>query len=398
MRAEKRSGPVTRPPGRFINNPKIRNTLYQLALAAALIWLAYALFTNTAANLERQGIVSGFDFLTEPAGFGITQTLIAYDEAMTYGRAFLVGLLNTILVGAIGIVLATLLGFLIGIGRLSSNWIVSRACGIYIEIVRNLPLLLQIFIWYFAVLRFLPAKRASLDLGVFGYLNLAGWYAPRPVYGASFWTVALAAVVAVLAAVVIGVAARRRQERTGKRLPAFWIGAVLVAGLPSVVFVLSGMPLTFDAPGLGRFGPLGGTQITSEFFGLVVALVTYTAAFIAEIVRAGILAVSTGQTEAARALGLRNAATLRLVVIPQAMRVIVPPLTSEYLNLVKNSSLAVAVAFPDVVSVGGTILNQTGQAVEIISLWMLIYLTISLLTSAFMNYYNARTAMRGGSR
>ncbi|MCG8652521.1 MAG: amino acid ABC transporter permease [Pirellulales bacterium] len=385
-----------RPKGHFLNNPKVRNLLYQAILAAVLIWIGYTLFDNTKANLENRGIVSGFDFMRDPAGFGITQALIAYDESMRYSRAFFVGLLNTFLVGAVGIFFATILGFLIGIGRLSPNWIVSRACSVYIEIVRNLPLLLQIFIWYFGVLRLLPAKRDSLDLGVFGFLNVAGWFAPMAVLEDGIWTILAALVLGICAAIALSIQARRRQAQSGKQFPVFWAASGLIVGLPALASLMSGMPIGLDAPELGRFGPRGGTQIASEFFGLLIALITYTAAFIAEIVRAGILAVNKGQVEAAHALGFRQAPTLRLVVIPQAMRVIIPPLTSEYLNLVKNSSLAVAIGFPDVVSVGGTILNQTGQAVEIISLWMLVYLTISLLTSALMNYYNLRTTRRGG--
>ena len=282
MPAERGSRLTPNVAGRYLNNPRIRNLLYQLILAAVLVWVGYTLFANTTANLERQGIVSGFRFMQEPAGFDITQTLIPYNESMSYGRAFLVGLLNTLLVGVLGVFFATILGFLIGVGRLSSNWIVAKVCGLYVEIIRNLPLLLQIFIWYFSVLRLLPSKRDSLDMGSLGYLNLAGWFMPQPVFDSSFWLVIVAAIAAIVLTVAVSMTSRRLQERSGKRLPAFWIGAALIVGLPSAVFFLSGMPLTFDPPSLGRFGPRGGIQVTSEFIGLLVALITYTAAFIAE--------------------------------------------------------------------------------------------------------------------
>lgn len=379
----------------LLNDPKVRGLVFQAALLVAVAWLAWIGVQNMFANLKAANIASGFGFLGRNASFEISQTLIPYDQATSsYGRVYVVGLLNTLLVAAIGIVLATVIGFVVGIARLSRNWIVSRLAGVYIESLRNIPLLLQIFIWYFAVLRLLPSRRESLDLGLFGQLNISGWYAPEPVFSEGASLILWAFVAAVIAAIAVARWARARQARTGQPFPIFWTSAALIVGLPILAYLASGMPLTFEYPVAGNFGPRGGARIYPEMIGLLLALATYTAAFIAEIVRAGILAVDKGQTEAASALGLRRGQTLRLVVIPQAMRIIIPPLTSQYLNLTKNSSLAVAIAYPDLVSVfAGTALNQTGQAVEILLMTMLTYLALSLLTSAFMNWYNARMAL-----
>lgn len=377
----------------LLNDPKVRGLIIQGLLVAVLGYAVYSIVGNTINNLEEAGISSGFGFLDNQAGFGINQTLVDYAETSSYGRAFMVGLVNTLLIAAVGVVLATVVGFLVGIARLSDNWIVSRAAYVYVEFIRNIPLLLQIFIWYFAVLRLLPEKRDALDLGIFGKLNVAGLYLPKPIGGEGFsivlWTVAAG----VIATFIVRAWAVRRQMATGRQFPVGWAALGLIVGLPLVVFLAFGAPLTFEYPTAGRFGPRGGTRVLPEFMGLLLALVMYTGAFIAEIVRAGILAVNKGQTEASYALGLSPGRTLRLVVIPQAMRVIVPPLTSQYLNLTKNSSLAVAIAYPELVSVGGIILNITGQAVEIILMWMGVYLTISILTSIFMNWYNRRIAL-----
>jgi general L-amino acid transport system permease protein len=361
---------------------------------AAVVALLGFLVHNTLANLQTRGIATGFGFLSMEAGFGIIQTLVDYSETSTFGRTFLVGLLNTLLVSALGILLATLLGFLIGVARLSGNWLISKLAAAYVELFRNVPLLLQIFFWYFAVLRALPHPRASLALGDTVFLNLRGLYLPRPVPEPGFALVLAALAFALVGAMVLLRWARRRRERTGRIFPAGRLALAMVLGLPAAAFVLSGSPVSWELPVLGGFNFRGGIAIIPELMALLLALSIYTAAFIAEIVRAGILAISKGQTEAAAALGLRRGQILRLVIIPQALRVIIPPLTSQYLNLLKNSSLATAIGYPDLVNVfAGTTLNQTGQAVEVIAMTMALYLVISLLISSAMNWYNARIAL-----
>lgn len=371
-----------------------RALLFQALLIAAVAAFLLYIVGNTQANLAARGITTGFGFLTNTAGFGIVQSLIEYSSQSTYGRTFVVGLLNTLVVSALGILAATLIGFVVGIARLSPNWVLARLAAAYIETLRNIPLLLQIFVWYFSVLRLLPSRREALDLGFLGQINISGWYAPRPVLGEGSGLIGWALLIAVVAVVALARWARRRQEATGERLPVLWPAIGLIVGLPLVAYLAAGMPLAFEYPEQGNFGPRGGTRVYPEFIGLLLALSFYTAAFIAEIVRAGILAVNRGQTEASYALGLRPGQTLRLVIVPQALRIIIPPLTSQYLNLTKNSSLAVAIAYPDLVSVfAGTALNQTGQAVEILMMTMLTYLALSLLISAFMNWYNAKMAL-----
>ena len=376
---------------------RVRGTVFQLLLVAGVVAGFGFIATNAISNLNQQNIASGFGFLDETAGFGVNQTVIAYDEQDSYGRVFVVGLLNTLIVSVIGIVVATLLGFLIGIARLSTNWLVAKLAAAYVELVRNVPLLLQIFFWYFGVLKQLPHPRDSLTFLGGAYLNIRGLNLPRPLFEDGFGLVWLALGAGIAGFVLLRRRARSRQLATGAK-PLVWPWAVtLIAGLPLAVFLAVGAPLDFEMPRATRFNITGGIRIIPEMVALVLALSIYTAAFIAEIVRAGILSVPKGQTEAARALGLKPGTILRLVVIPQAMRVIIPPLTSQYLNLAKNSSLAVAIAYPDLVSVfAGTALNQTGQALEIIAMTMAVYLVISLTTSSAMNLYNARAARYGG--
>ncbi|HXL67857.1 MAG TPA: amino acid ABC transporter permease [Xanthobacteraceae bacterium] len=352
---------------------------------AALVWF---FLENARSNVAAQNTKTGFDFFWNTAGFGVVQALIPYDETSTYFRAFLVGLANTLLVSALGIVFATVIGFLVGIGRLSSNWLVARLCGGYVELLRNLPLLFQILFWYLAVLASLPAPRNSFSLlGV--YVNNRGLILPRPVFGDGAEWVLTAFVGGVVLALLFRAHARRRQAETGEMLPTGRLALGAVVGLPLVVFLLAGAPISFEVPELRGFNFVGGLRLIPEFVALLIALSTYTAAFIAEIVRAGILAVPRGQSEAAYSLGLRRGLALRLIVLPQALRVIIPPLTSQYLNLTKNSSLAVAIGYPDFFALfAGTTLNQTGQATEIIAITMLVYLAISLTTSAAMNWYN----------
>ena len=377
------------------NNPKIRALFYQLVLLLAVLWFGYEFALNARANLEAQRITSGFGFLDNTAGFGVNQSLIAYNETDTYGRVFFVGLLNTLLVGGLGIVLATILGFVIGIARLSPNWLVARLAGLYVELIRNLPLLFQILFWYLCVLGTLPGPRQSISLFGEIFLNNRGIIVPAPVAGEGAGFVVAAFAFGVIAFIALGLWAKRRQDRTGRRFSLAWSGLALVIVLPLAVLAAQGFPIGFQRPELRGFNFVGGIRLIPEFIALLFALTTYTASFIAEIVRAGILAVPRGQTEAALALGLRRGTTLRLVVVPQALRVIIPPLTNQYLNLTKNSSLAVAVGYPDLFAVfAGTTLSQTGQAIEIIAITMAVYLAISLVTSALMNWYNARVAVR----
>jgi general L-amino acid transport system permease protein len=378
----------------LLYRPEFRQAIYQIVLMVGLIFFAWEIISNVADNLRRQNIASGFGFWDRTAGFDISQTLIPYSNVSTYGQAFWVGLLNTLLVAALGITFATILGFVIGIARLSTNWLVAKLATAYVEVIRNVPLLLQLLFWYFAVLKHLPPPRQSLAVPGGGFLNVRGLYLPYPVAQPGFGAVLISLAIGIVGSIAVYLWARRRQLATGQRFPVLWTTLALIIGLPLVVYLLSGMPLGFEYPELKGFNFQGGIVVQPEFMALLLGLSIYTASFIAEIVRAGILGVSKGQKEAARAIGLTNGQMLRLVVIPQAMRIIIPPLTSQYLNLTKNSSLAVAIGYPDFVSVfTGTVLNQTGQAVEVILLTMCVFLTLSLLTSAFMNWFNARMAL-----
>ncbi|QFT83469.1 Octopine transport system permease protein OccM [Halomonas sp. THAF12] len=381
--------------GPLWRDPAVRALVIQALLLLGLAALIVMLVTNTLANLEARGITTGLGFLQERAGFSIPQTLIAYSGDSTYGRTFVVGLLNTLLVSGLGIVAATVIGFAVGIARLSSNWLLARLAAAYVEIFRNIPLLVQILFWYFAVLQALPSPRQSLSLFEALFLNVRGLVMPAPVaqpgFDATLWALALA----VAAVVGLSLYARRLQARTGRALPVYRLGALILIGLPLAVFLVTGRPLAWDVPALSGFNFQGGVTIIPELMALWLALAIYTASFIAEIVRSGIQSVPSGQVEAARAISLPGNITLRKIVIPQAMRVIVPQLTSQYLNLIKNSSLATAIGYPDLVAVfAGTTLNQTGQAIEIIAMTMAVYLLISLVVSALMNLYNARTLMK----
>jgi general L-amino acid transport system permease protein len=389
---EHSSGPPKVSP---LYDPKIRSIAYQALLCLAVAFLVYSAITNAAENLARARIASGFGFWNVVAGFDISQTLIDYSpQVSTYGRAFWVGLINTLLVASIGIVLATILGFLVGIARLSRNMLVSRFAAGYVELIRNLPLLLQLLFWYNAVLKALPEVRESVVVGGAVYLNNRGLFLPEFRFNAGATAVQIALLAALIGSIAFHFWARKRQRETGQQAPVLLVTLGLFIGLPLLVMLTGSVRLAVTFPEVGRFNIRGGVEVLPEFVALLFGLVTYTAAFIAEVVRAGILAVSRGQSEASHALGLRNGPTLRLVVIPQAMRVIIPPLTSQYLNLTKNSSLAVAVGYPDLVQVfTGTVLNQTGQAVEVVVITMAVYLTISLVTSVGMNIFNARMAL-----
>ncbi len=397
METSESSAPIaTQPPAKaaFWNDPQVRAIFFQILVLGAVIGGGVYLVNNTIANLERQGIASGFAFLERTAGFSISMTLIEYSEENTYGRAFLVSLINTLLVAGIGVIFATIIGFIIGVARLSNNWLIAKMAAVYIEILRNIPLLLQLFFWYFAVLRALPSPRQSVSLFDAFFLNKRGLFSPAPIYEEGFWLITTALAVAIVAVVFMVRWARKRQDETGQQFHSLYYSLAILIGLPLLAAAVMGFPLSWEIPELKGFNFRGGIEVIPEFAALVAALSTYTASFIAEIVRAGIMAVSHGQSEAAGALGLRRGPTLRLVVIPQALRVIIPPLTSQYLNLTKNSSLAAAIAYPDLVLVfAGTALMQTGQAVEIIGITMAVYLTISLLISAFMNWYNKKMAL-----
>jgi len=379
---------------KFWYDPKVRSVLFQIILVVLVISFFAYLAHNAITNMDARHIKNGFGFLSDQAGFGIIQSLIPYSEMDSYGRTFIVGLLNTLLVSVLGIILATILGFIIGVARLSSNWLVSKISAIYIEIFRNTPLLLQIFFWYFSVLRSLPDPRQSLNLDNTIFFNVRGLYIPGPLVQAGFDWVWVALIVAIIGSLLLKRYSKKTQQATGKKIPVFWPSLVLLILLPVIVYFLSGQPLRWDIPHLQGFNFRGGITIIPELMGLLLALTVYTAAFIAEIVRSGIQAVSHGQTEAAQALGFTDGQRLRLIVIPQAMRVIIPPLTSQFLNLTKNSSLATAIGYPDLVAVfAGTTLNQSGQAIEIIFMTMSVYLIISLLTSYFMNWFNRRVAL-----
>jgi len=366
---------------RFWYNQKVRSIAVQALVLLAIIGFFAFIINNTSQNMKAHGIASGFGFLEQTAGFSISQRLIDYEEADSYGRAFWIGLLNTILISAIGIVFATIIGFFIGIARLSSNWLISRTATAYIEILRNVPLLLQILFWYISVLRALP--------------NVRGLYLPKPIFEEGFTNILYALLAAFVLIIFLTLWARKRQELTGQQFPVFKSSLGLLIVLSLGAAALSGFPMTWDYAVLKGFNFRGGLRVMPEFVAMLFALSLYTAAFIGEIVRAGIMAVSKGQTEASYALGLHPGQTLRLVVIPQALRVIVPPLTSQYLNLTKNSSLAVAIAYPDLVHVfAGTALMQTGQAVEILGITMACYLSLSLFISLLMNWYNQAIALK----
>ncbi|MFQ5851638.1 MAG: amino acid ABC transporter permease [Candidatus Binatia bacterium] len=383
-------------PGRSAiwNDSRYRSLFFQTLVLGAVIAFAVFIARNTLENLERRGITSGFDFLSSTAGFGIIVHLIDYSEESSYGRAFLVGLLNTLLVSGLGVVFATILGFLIGICRLSRNWLVAKLATAYIEVIRNIPLLLQIFFWYFAMLGLLPSPRQSIVIAGTFFLNNRGLYLPVPIFDSGFGVALLSFLIAFIAVILMVRWARRGQGASGRHFHTVLALMVILIALPLIAAVVTGFTFSWDRPELKGFNFVGGLVLIPEFVALLVALSVYTAAFIAEIVRAGIQSVSKGQIEAAYSLGLKPAQTLRLVIVPQALRVIVPPLTSQYLNLTKNSSLAVAIAYPELVSVfAGTVLNQTGQAIEVIAMTMAVYLTISLMISLFMNWYNRKIAL-----
>jgi general L-amino acid transport system permease protein len=381
----------SRPP--FWRNPTVRGIAYQVLFVAMVIAVGWFLVHNTLVNLGRQNIATGFGFLGREASFAIGESLIAYAPSDTYARAFLVGLINTLYVAVLGIVLATVLGTLIGIARLSRNWLVAKLSLVYVETFRNIPLALQLLFWW-SLLRAgaPPPRQAWRPLPGF-FVSNRGVEFPVPQSNPAHFWIFLALAVGIAGAFGVSRWAKRRQMASGAQFPSGWVGAGLVVGLPLLVFLAAGAPLVLDSPALKGFNFAGGGSVSPEFTALLLGLTIYTASFIAEIVRAGILSVSWGQTEAALALGLRPGLTMRLIVLPQALRVIIPPITSQYLNLTKNSSLAVIIGYPDLVSIANTTMNQTGQAVEGITLIMAVYLAISLTIALAMNLYNRSVAL-----
>lgn len=390
----RRSVPLPQPKPSWLTDPQVRAWVFQVLAVILVVACGWFLFHNTQTNLAHRGILSGFGFLDNSAGFGISQHLIDYRESDSYARVFVIGVLNTLLVSLIGIVLATVLGFVIGVARLSPNWLLRQIATVYIEVFRNIPPLLQIFFWYFAILQPLPGPKQSLALGDLFFVNNRGLYMPAPSLSEDFMPVLVAFLLALVACILCWRKARAQQELSGDS--GWWrpLGVGLMLGAPLLTALVLGSPFTWSVPALSGFNFRGGWVVIPELVALTLALTIYTAAFIAETVRSGIQSVSHGQTEAARSLGLRPQQTLRLVIIPQALRVIIPPLTSQYLNLTKNSSLAAGIGYPDMVSLfAGTVLNQTGQAIETMAITMSVYLAISISISLLMNLYNKRIAL-----
>jgi general L-amino acid transport system permease protein len=376
-------------------DPRVRGYAYQALLVVALVALVWSASHNVYVNMQARGIPVGFGFWDETAGFEINQKLIDYSSVSTYGRAFLVGLVNTALVGILSILLATPLGFVIGVARLSPNWILAKIALVYVEIMRNTPLLLQLLFWYNAVLKALPGPRQSLSVFGLVFLNNRGLYAPRPEFAEGAGWIAIALIVGIVSAFAYRFWARRRQALTGEQAPVGAVAALLCLGLPCAAYFAAGRPIGLDLAHQAGFNLTGGVQILPELAALLFGLATYTAGFIAEIVRSGVMAVSGGQSEAANALGLRPGLTMKLVVIPQAMRLITPPLTSQYLSVIKNSSLAVFIGYPDLVNVfAGIVLNQTHAALQVMAITMGVYLAISLAVALVLNFYNARQALK----
>lgn len=379
----------------FYNNPENRAIIYQIFALIFIFIFAYFILNNMFINIEKRGITTGFDFLSSEAGFGILQSLIEYDESDSHGKVFIVGLLNTILVSAIGIVFASIIGLLIGIGRLSSNWMVSKLCMVYVETFRNIPILLQILFWYNVVLASLPSPKKSISFLDSIYFNNRGLIIPKPLYESGFLWVIIAFVLAIIASFYLSTWTKKRHDESGSEFPLFWVSLTLIITAPILVFFLSGQPASLEYSALKGFNFKGGLTLIPELLALAFALSIYTATYIAEAVRAGIEAVPKGQKEAALALGLKNSTVLKKVVLPQALRVIIPPVINQYLNLVKNSSLATAIGYPELVTIfSGTSLNQVGQAIEIILMTMAVYLTLSIVISVFMNYINTKLQIK----
>ena len=377
---------------RMWTDERIRGIFFQALLVSAIVTLISFIIINTNNNLQQRGLDAGFGFLDDQSFFDINQRLIEYSSTSTYGRALVVGFLNTLVVAVMGIITATTIGFVAGILRLSNNWLISRTVTVYVEFTRNVPVLLQIIFWW-VTLTNLPKVQSSLSINQVIFLNNRGVRLPSPIFNDGFIWITILALICLALSFFLARWARQRKLSTGQTFPVFWtcLGIML---LPSIsLYFLLGQPLDWEIPERTWFNFRGGFNMTPELVALWWALSTYTGAFISEIVRSGILSVNKGQVEAAQALGLRPNTTMRRIIIPQALRVIIPPLTSQHLNLTKNSSLAVAIGYQDLVSIGGTVLNQSGQAIEVVAIWMVVYLSLSLGTSAFMNWYNRHIAI-----
>ncbi|WP_022942478.1 amino acid ABC transporter permease [Psychromonas hadalis] len=381
----------------FLNNPQNRAIIYQLLALLFVLFLAYYFTSNMFENVEKRGITTGFSFLDDVAGFGISQTLIPYDDgASTYYDVFVVGLLNTLLVAIIGVFFASVLGLLIGIGRLSPNFLIAKLSLIYIETFRNIPILLQILFWYNVVLAALPSPRKSFTYFDSFFLNNRGLLTPEPIFESGSGFILIAFILAIIGVFFLARWAKKHHDLTGKEFPLFKVSIAILIFAPLLVYFISGQPISAEYPQLKGFNFKGGLTIIPELLALIFALSIYTATYIAEAVRAGIEAVPLGQKEAAKSLGLKEHVILRKVVLPQALRVIIPPVINQYLNLVKNSSLATAIGYPEVVTLfSGTTLNQVGQAIEIILMTMAVYLTISIVISLVLNWINAKMEIKG---
>jgi len=381
----------------FLNNPQNRAVIYQVVALALVVLLAYYFMTNMFANVDKRGITTGFGFLDNIAGFGISQTLIPYDDgASTFYDVFIVGLLNTLLVSVVGVILASALGLLIGVGRLSQNFLISRLSLVYIETFRNIPILLQILFWYNVVLAALPSPRRSFSYLDSFFLNNRGLLSPSPIFEQGSGFILVAFILAIVGVIFLGRWAKKRHDLTGEEFPLIKVSLAIVLLAPLLVYFVTGQPISAEYPVLKGFNFRGGLTIIPELLALIFALSIYTATYIAEAVRAGIEAVPPGQKEAAKALGLKDHVILRKVVLPQALRVIIPPVINQYLNLIKNSSLATAIGYPDIVTLfSGTTLNQVGQAIEIILMTMAVYLTFSIVISLMLNWVNAKMAIKG---
>jgi len=374
----------------FINNPRNRSIIYQIILLACLGYFFYSIIANALTNMEARGIKSGYDFLFSTAGFDVVMSLIEYDATYSHGYTFIVGLLNTLLVSIISIFLATIIGFLVGIAYFSKNWLIRKTSIIYVETFRNIPLLLQVFFWYFAVLAALPHSRESITLFEVIFLNIKGLYLPSLVALAGSQIIYYTIAFAIIGVIFFKRWAKDRQNKTGQQLPVLYISIIILFGFPIIATIATGFPFMWEIPALKGFSFKGGITIIPELIALATALSIYTGAFIAEAVRAGVQSVPKGQTEAARSIGLKESRIMSLIIIPQGMRVIVPILNSEYQSLLKNSTLATAIGYPDLFTIFvGTALNQTGQAIEIVFMTMAVYFVINMGISFFMNRFNS---------
>ena len=382
----------------FFHDERVRSAFYQILIAAAVGWFVWSLISNTAQNLGARGMQTGFGFLNDAAGFDSSFKLISNEPGVgTYGRLFFIGALNTLYISALAILLSTILGFFIGVLRLSNNWLVSKVALAYVEIFRNTPILIQIIFWYIGVFSLLPRVKNSIDLSGGAevlLLNNRGLYVPWPVPGSLLWLTGVTIIIAIVAVIILKRWAQKRQDKTGQIFPTFTVSAALLILLPGIVYFLTGMPLDWDVPILEGFNFVGGASLPPAFMALLFALTIYHASYTAEMVRAGILSVNKGQDEAARSLGLRRKPAMSLVIIPQALPAIIPPMISNWLSTIKNSSLAIAIGYPDIVSLFmQTSLNQIGHAIELVGITMAFYMVISLIISWLLNIYNKRVQL-----